>query len=84
MLLNFSDTISSSTLNHTGSIFPLSQWLSWGLSSTSGMTRVCSLRCFLAAPDDMIFVAEEQGKVDIRVPSYITRRSEMGAVVGQA
>jgi len=75
IVCGFSNTISISTSDHTGSTSLHSQLLSWALSSTSGTPRVC-LSCDAFLLFLMIFVAEEQGPLNIQTPAYVTQRGE--------
>ena len=72
--------MSKRTLHHTGSTFLRSRLSSWDFLSTFGTQRVCTFESLPYSSDDLAFAAEEQGKVDIRTPLYVTRR---GAAVAE-
>jgi hypothetical protein len=82
-MLPFSNAMSKRTLHHTGSTFLRSRLSSWDLSSTSGTQRVCTLATPPYSSDDIAFAAEQQGKIDVRTPAYVTRRGEAVAEVSE-
>jgi hypothetical protein len=71
------------TSHHTGSTFLRSQLLSWDFSCTSGTQHVCTFATLPFYSDDIAFVAEQQGTLNIRTPAYVTRRGEAVAEVSE-